>query len=731
MLLTKKLKDIIVILRQNPKHEFSRTRDLVSRNSLYKDVTREELDFCKAHAYPKVSTVTKEKEVEKEPVVKTVAMEVDIVERKHKAIYKDLKSKYDRLLNNHEVLEESFNDLLLIEEFKKPINIPLTKESKNERSGASLILVSDWHVEKQIVKSSVNGMNEYNLEIAKQRAEKFTDSTIKLINRDAKDFDDHTTVLYLLGDFIEGYLHEHNNTTNYLTPVEATIYAKELLVNSLTTIFNHAKSKNFKVVCKTGNHCIDSETEVLTPDGWKSSLDVKLGNTITAFNKETGEISNVEIDQYSTFINTDNYLVSSIHKNELITSGHNLVVNGEFLKVEDAYNQQTKLTNKDFRFYGTFNQENTIGYTDNELRFITQIVTDATIVHKSKYNVVNKEKDSWRIQFKLSKKRKIERLTSLLDKMNIPYTLRSCQKTGDNVLQPFYIRIYGEIATKYCKEILKGVKQFPTMFKDLSEKQLNIVLDEIEVTDGTKRLYGIEWSTISLHNINVIQESCIKNNVTCRFTTREKKCKNHNDLHTCFIYTNKDNEKHLDHNVVIEKFEKPRIFVQIANSLGTLITRRNGTVNFTGNSRMTKKMNSSIDHRHNYEYMLYQMLAKQFPTIDFNVPESDIGYTNILGYTVRDFHGWQLSYGGGIGGLTIPLTKFIQRQDSVKKADFNVFGHFHQFSKPTKNSMLNSSLCGYDSYAQTIGASYEPAQQGYQLLDSKYGFTISAPIICE
>lgn len=400
MQITKELKKVIVTLRENPKHEFSRTRDLIKRNPLYEGLTTQELDFCKTHAFGLAKDTTKT-EIE-EPKIKTTAMEVDMVERKHKAVLKDLQSKYERLLKNHEVLEDSFNDLLVIKENKKPISVPLTKETKEGRSGASLILVSDWHVEKQIIPSSVNGMNEYNLDIAKQRADKFTDSTIKLINRDAKDFSNHTSVIYLLGDFIEGYLHEHNNTTNYLTPVEATMYAKELLSNSLNTIFSNAKSKDFKVVCKTGNH-----------------------------------------------------------------------------------------------------------------------------------------------------------------------------------------------------------------------------------------------------------------------------------------------------------------------------------------SRMTKKMNSSIDHRHNYEYMLYQMLSKQFPGVDFNVPESDIGYTDILGYTVRDFHGWQLSYGGGIGGLTIPLTKFIQRQNSVRKADFNVFGHFHQFSKPTKDSMLNSSLCGYDTYAQTIGASYEPAQQGYQLLDSKYGFTISAPIICE
>lgn len=153
----------------------------------------------------------------------------------------------------------------------------------------------------------------------------------------------------------------------------------------------------------------------------------------------------------------------------------------------------------------------------------------------------------------------------------------------------------------------------------------------------------------------------------------------------------------------------------------------------TGNhSRMTKRMESSIDHRTNYETMLYAFLAQKFKgEIDFSLPQSDIGYTNILGKTVRDFHGWQVSYGGGIGGLTIPLTKFIQRQNGNRKADFNILGHFHQCSLPTKDSMLNGSLCGFDTYAQSIGATTEPPTQAYRLIDSKYGITGFNPIICE
>ena len=209
---TKTIKAAIANMIINPHHNTIAPSELKRKNTAYKELTIDEIKECKIKAYGQRPTqVKKNIETVKEPVIKTVAMEVDIVERKHKAQYKDLLSKYERALKEKEILENSYNDLLLIEEYKKPINIPLTKESNKERQGASLILVSDWHVEKEITKSSVNGMNEYNLKIAKQRSEKFADSTIKMINRDVKDFEE----LIELTKKINLYLTDGGNDFEY------------------------------------------------------------------------------------------------------------------------------------------------------------------------------------------------------------------------------------------------------------------------------------------------------------------------------------------------------------------------------------------------------------------------------------------------------------------------------------------------------------------------------------
>ena len=95
---------------------------------------------------------------------------------------------------------------------------------------------------------------------------------------------------------------------------------------------------------------------------------------------------------------------------------------------------------------------------------------------------------------------------------------------------------------------------------------------------------------------------------------------------------------------------------------------------------------------------------------------------------MRFFHGDALKYGGGIGGLSIPLIKYLHRKDEQRKADFNFLGHFHQLLYPTHASCVNGSLIGLSAYGYKIGFKPERPAQAFTLLDEKRGFTIKIPI---
>jgi hypothetical protein len=148
-------------------------------------------------------------------------------------------------------------------------------------------------------------------------------------------------------------------------------------------------------------------------------------------------------------------------------------------------------------------------------------------------------------------------------------------------------------------------------------------------------------------------------------------------------------------------------------------------------SRITLKPYSSNEALMSYEWAVYQFLQKNFKNekrIKFILDESYFSYLKVYDKILRFHHGHNVQYRGGIGGLTIPLIKFILRANQQIKADMDFIGHFHtKFNLP--NCLVNGSICGFDSYALKIGAQPEEPVQQFQILDSKRGFTTNTPIL--
>lgn len=93
-------------------------------------------------------------------------------------------------------------------------------------------------------------------------------------------------------------------------------------------------------------------------------------------------------------------------------------------------------------------------------------------------------------------------------------------------------------------------------------------------------------------------------------------------------------------------------------------------------------------------------------------------------------HGHAIRYGGGVGGIYIPINKAIAQWDKSERADLTVFGHFHQ-QRDGGNFICNGSLIGYSSFAQSIKADFEKPKQCLFLIDSKRGKTCTWPILVD
>lgn len=149
--------------------------------------------------------------------------------------------------------------------------------------------------------------------------------------------------------------------------------------------------------------------------------------------------------------------------------------------------------------------------------------------------------------------------------------------------------------------------------------------------------------------------------------------------------------------------------------------------------RMTHQMWFSDPTGTSLETFMYHALAGRYednPRVKIRVAEHAMIYRKYFEkFVVRKIHGYEVKYGGGVGGLTIPLNKAISQWDVGVKADLTELGHFHQFFDGG-TFLCNGSLIGYNTYAQAIKAKFEEARQAFYLIHARKGGckSVVAPI---
>ena len=125
---------------------------------------------------------------------------------------------------------------------------------RGAKSEATAIwLASDWHVGEKVTLGQTNGINEYNPSISQERGNQFFINAVKLTKMMGRDVPIKKVILALLGDFITGHLHSQNVETNYLAPVEETLYAQSIIASGIEYVLKNT-DYDLIIPCASGNH---------------------------------------------------------------------------------------------------------------------------------------------------------------------------------------------------------------------------------------------------------------------------------------------------------------------------------------------------------------------------------------------------------------------------------------------------------------------------------------------
>lgn len=154
---------------------------------------------------------------------------------------------------------------------------------------------------------------------------------------------------------------------------------------------------------------------------------------------------------------------------------------------------------------------------------------------------------------------------------------------------------------------------------------------------------------------------------------------------------------------------------------------------YGNHGRDSEKSRAKDGAEHSYEWMLYHMLAKNFrdeKRLDWHIATGYHNYVRFWDTTVRFHHGDAINYGGGVGGITIPIRKAIANWNTVCAADLDVQGHFHQMLDGG-DFISNGSLIGYNEYSLRIKARFERPRQALFLLDQEKGKTLTSEVFVD
>lgn len=132
--------------------------------------------------------------------------------------------------------------------------LEMRERHSGKREAASLVALSDNHVEESVELASVNGLNEHNPDVARARMARIFHGARWLTNHARQSHVVRDVIVWLGGDHISGTIHEDLRETNTMSLPESIAFAQQLIGDGLRHLLDDPETETVRVVCSTGNH---------------------------------------------------------------------------------------------------------------------------------------------------------------------------------------------------------------------------------------------------------------------------------------------------------------------------------------------------------------------------------------------------------------------------------------------------------------------------------------------
>jgi len=159
---------------------------------------------------------------------------------------------YREALRYIEELEMQVNAIEKLKSNRRTHKIRAYK-SRGTDEATVVACLSDVHIGATVRPEQVQGLNQYNMEISRQRVDEFFSKIVKLTKKERQDVHISELVLFLGGDIIDGALHLDTIMANDVSePMMQAVAAQNWIESGLLHLEPHFE--RITIVCKDGNH---------------------------------------------------------------------------------------------------------------------------------------------------------------------------------------------------------------------------------------------------------------------------------------------------------------------------------------------------------------------------------------------------------------------------------------------------------------------------------------------
>ena len=119
-----------------------------------------------------------------------------------------------------------------IKKLKKAKTTHEIKASANKGQDEATVVacLSDVHIGAEVIPGQVQGLNEYNIQTAKNRVDHFFRKVARLADKERQDVVINELVLFIGGDIIDGALHLDTIMSNQVSePMKQAVIAQDLI----------------------------------------------------------------------------------------------------------------------------------------------------------------------------------------------------------------------------------------------------------------------------------------------------------------------------------------------------------------------------------------------------------------------------------------------------------------------------------------------------------------------